>query len=842
MKVKKFLSILLVLTMLAGTIAGCGKKETEQSNKKPSQSSASTVSVTEIKKKYGETDEGKVLPLYNLDPNEPLAISLKYTPENEREVFSIHTDEKCLEASEVQLMWSASSYMPTGPKTYEVKPIMAPLSNSNTEGLWGNVSNYYIKFNYDITAEEAKKLDEPVIVPMSIKSPAEIPDVKYEVENGNFILKWKEVKGATSYKIYQRQVIKLLETTNVAPKGKEEAFVGNFPSLVAEVNSDTLLYSDWLSDGKDGMTKVESSDVNGGYVISRQNQGVNGEYYVTAVVDGKESLFSAGVSTTRLALPKEFASGTSLAFNTYESVDDLPKTVNLVYVDGTERSHGVTYEAKSGSANVTYKIDGTSMVGYVTVKENADEIKVEDAKPENTGGAVSAENNIPQNAPASVPTVNDGKTSAEDLKTEVADKNDTSDKDSTSVTDNKVDKDDVSVKDDEKNNVSENIDENTDAGVKDDSDKTEVTDKKEDTDTEAEGTEVEEKTIVEEQIENTEKVLKEANKETVEVSDDTVVNADNAAEEYLALCMVAGKTEISLSAFPEIQNWSILSDVFMKVMYQNPMILGVRSYGYDYGTMTLTLEYDYDASEMAKKQEEIKTEGKKIIGQIIEKNMTEEEKRRAIYDYLESNTTYDDAALESAEANNFMGVDDKYKDSFSTYGILVKKVGVCQSYAYAFDYLCELAGLECVVVTGAMYGFLPHAWNRVLIDGEWLITDVTNNETSTGVEDFMYENPDKVAEAFCYVEDDMYYRSDEAGKYKGASTEYSKYKDCMVENKDALYTYVKENVKVGEAIEFLVTYPEFNSDDVVSALRDAGVKEIGSSMIIGGYVWCEIVK
>ena len=61
------------------------------------------MTITQLKQKYGETDKGKILPLYNLDPNEQLAISLKYTPKNEREVFSIHTDEKCLKESEVAL-------------------------------------------------------------------------------------------------------------------------------------------------------------------------------------------------------------------------------------------------------------------------------------------------------------------------------------------------------------------------------------------------------------------------------------------------------------------------------------------------------------------------------------------------------------------------------------------------------------------------------------------------------------------------------------------------------------------------------------------------------------------
>lgn len=781
---KKALSLILTIILMLGMFAGCSSNQNNPTEgTKPNENGqtslhGSTLTITQLKQKYGETDKGKILPLYNLDPNEQLAISLKYTPDNERDVFSIHTDEKCLKESEVALLWSPSSYTSSGPKTYEVRPILAPLANSKTQGLWGNVSTYYIKFNYDINAETETKLDEPVIVPMSIKSPAEIPNVGYEVKDGNFTLTWTKVEGATSYKIYQRSVTKLFETTNIPPKGKEEAYIGNFPLLEAEVSADTLSYNDWMKDGNGGQSKLASENVIGGYITSYQNQSVNGEYYVTAVVDGKESLFSVGVATYGLSLPTEFAKGTSLLAHSYDSADDLPKTVNILYVDGTTKSHGVTYEAKAGSNAVTYRIDGTSIVGYVIVQSGAENIKTEDKASDEIGGFVEVENNIPQNAPTNVPTVNDGKTS---------------------------DKDIAPTPPDEKPDEAE-------------------------------------KTVVEQQVENTEKVLEEANKETVQVADGVVVNASSAAEEYLARSMMAGKEEISIAAFPEIQNWSILTDVLCEVVYQNPLILGVQQYGYDYGTMTLVVQYEYTVEEMVSRQNEIMEEGKKVIETIITQDMDDAAKRRAIYNYLEANTSYDDAALENAEKNNFQKVDDKYRDSFSTYGILVKKVGVCQSYAYTFDYLCELAGVECIMVTGDMLGYLPHAWNKVKIGNEWFVVDVTNNEKSLGVKDFMYENPDQIATAIGYFEDELFYTQDEKGKYVSSSTQYSKYKDCTLTTEAELEAYIKKNAKANTSLEFLATYDDFESDDVVKALQQTDVRELGDSMVLGGYVYFEIVK
>lgn len=801
MKTQKVASLILVCLLVFGMFAGCNQKAPAPSVQTPSQSenlpaekpatsTSSTVSVGELKNKYGESDAGKLLPMYNLDPHEPLVISLKYTPTNIKDVFSVHTDEKCLEASEVALMVSPSDYSSTGPKSYEVWPIMAPLSNSDTECLWGGVSNYFIKFNYDISAETETKLDKPVIVAFSIQSPAAIPNIGYTLENGCFTLTWTAVEGATAYRIYQRRVFgDLLVDSNIAPSGKEEAYSGEWPLLKKEVSADTLSFNDWLDTGEGGKTLTSTGDANLPYLIGHQNQGVNGEYYVTAVVDGKESLFSMGVNTANLDLPAEIDDEASFTF--FDTPADLPMSVAVRYVDGSVKPHRVFYESIGGD-EVKYTVENTDLVGCVYVRENAEHVQPDPQaqEPDSNSGFVAPENTTEQNAPADVPTINDGK------------------------------------------GVPEEPVETPTTPTEPSGDTTEPSEPP------AEHQEPE-KTITEQQVENTEKVLEEANQETVETPEGITVTASSAAEEYLAWALVAGKAEISLAAFPELQNWAVLTDVLNEVVYQNPMILGVRSYAYNYVTMTLAVEYDYSVEEMRQRQDEILAEGKKIIGSIITSDMDDAAKRRAIYDYLEANTTYDDAACDNAMENNFQGMDNNYRDSFSTYGILVKKVGVCQSYAYAFDYLCELAGVNCIVVTGDIMGYLPHAWNKVEVDGEWLSIDVTNNEKSLGVEDFMYENPDALAYAMGYIEDDLYYTVDD-DVYHSSNTALSRYKDCIIASTDELDTFIHKNANVGSTVEFLATYEGFESDDVISALAKAGIKELGNSIVIYGYVWFEV--
>ena len=59
------------------------------------------------------------------------------------------------------------------------------------------------------------------------------------------------------------------------------------------------------------------------------------------------------------------------------------------------------------------------------------------------------------------------------------------------------------------------------------------------------------------------------------------------------------------------------------------------------------------------------------------------------------------------------------------------KKGVCEDYSYLYKKMCDIAGLECIVVTGltkhlsAKVSNIGHAWNAVRIDGQWRLLDAT---------------------------------------------------------------------------------------------------------------------
>lgn len=130
--------------------------------------------------------------------------------------------------------------------------------------------------------------------------------------------------------------------------------------------------------------------------------------------------------------------------------------------------------------------------------------------------------------------------------------------------------------------------------------------------------------------------------------------------------------------------------------------------------------------------------------------------------------------LASAEANNFSELDPRYNDSFTTYGILVNKVGVCMSYSYVYQLFSDMVGLESIVVTGDLSG-MPHAWNKVKIDEDWLHIDVTNNENTSGIPYLLHYTNDETAKKLGFNLDNDFWLTSEIPMFAGRSNAYDPY-------------------------------------------------------------------
>jgi hypothetical protein len=118
------------------------------------------------------------------------------------------------------------------------------------------------------------------------------------------------------------------------------------------------------------------------------------------------------------------------------------------------------------------------------------------------------------------------------------------------------------------------------------------------------------------------------------------------------------------------------------------------------------------------------------------------DKARAIFIWITDNIAYDYKAFnkhkipkdihckssDDCDAKRAAS-DDRYIDQ-----VISKHKGVCQGYAMLFQKMCGYAGIQCSVVPGYVktepyelgkMGPLDHAWNAVVIDGNYYFLDAT---------------------------------------------------------------------------------------------------------------------
>ncbi len=258
-----------------------------------------------------------------------------------------------------------------------------------------------------------------------------------------------------------------------------------------------------------------------------------------------------------------------------------------------------------------------------------------------------------------------------------------------------------------------------------------------------------------------------------DLNTDIPVTANSALSEYIAIYLLNSAETIDLSQFSESMNTDIVIDAFFEAQYQNPLVMGIQDAGYDSENHILYVAYDDSPEETSSKREEVQQKASEIVSQIITDDMSDLEKETAINQYLCDNAEYDNSALENAEQYDFKQVDDEFLDSFTPYGVLVNGVGVCASYAGSFKILADEAGLESMVITGYLDGNLPHAWNRVKLDDQWVSLDVTNNDNDVvsnalmnvsdmGVNDVLVEDErfvldEKLYDYSCDTDDNEFY-------------------------------------------------------------------------------------
>ncbi|MDP9702100.1 hypothetical protein J2T16_005077 [Paenibacillus intestini] len=773
---KRLFFIMFALTLL---LAGCqsNNQESSPTDNKSTESKQGS-SILSLKEKYGTASEKAIMPMYNVAQDEEFTFKFKGDLRklnlSSDDVISVHTDIKALKASKVYALPEIND------GSVSIKPLSWGVLSSEameTKGSsgWGGAPIYYIRLNYDPDAENPTLLDQPLIIPFTVKSELPVPKLRYVIDKDRRLtLTWDKVEGATQYKIYKRiDRNRIFDPNNLALQGAENAYSESTPLVIATTTETT--FNDFMKDGRGGL------GIYNDIVTTHQNSGIQGEYYVTALGEGKESNFSNGIATAPLASQLPSALKEELYRDKLKSVNDLPQKITVEYNDGSLARETLVYDTANVEISpfnetvIPFHVKGTALKNYVRVEnvtqEDLDKL-TQQRVADSSNGFVEPKNNTPYVPAPDVPTIiNNNETTSKEATDQTASESGGDPSEETSTLDTES-----------------------------------------------------QQNLVDEQKSNTEQNVEQGNQEIVPepATGNDFMNADSALEEVLAKNMIAAQDSISLKAFPEAQNFTTLSDVVLKVMYQNPLILGVEGFEYNYGTLTLSIHYNETAADIQKKQNEIIAKGKDVVASIIKQGMSDDEKRKAIYDYLNDNAKYDDAALENAEQNNFKHVDAQFNDSFTTYGILVKGVGVCASYASVYKLLSDLSGLESIVVTGTSSG-VPHAWNKVKIGNEWLNVDATNNLTNSGIPYFLYNANDETAASQKTVADKDYWLDSELGLFKGESdaNDYYVQNDLEVDSISEYKSKAETHLKKGETSVILRFASPVDSDELMTAAGEA---------------------
>lgn len=148
-----------------------------------------------------------------------------------------------------------------------------------------------------------------------------------------------------------------------------------------------------------------------------------------------------------------------------------------------------------------------------------------------------------------------------------------------------------------------------------------------------------------------------------------------------------------------------------KLTFSAPHSDDALVYKYITGDKTGFTSSEASAERLAKSVSE-------FLNNYITDEMNEYEKELAIHDFLVQNVSY----------SNVKKKEGYRSPKYHSYGALVDHQAVCQGYSEAFELLCACCGLKCYVVTGSATndkGTSSHAWNMVLIDGNWYHVDVT---------------------------------------------------------------------------------------------------------------------
>lgn len=186
---------------------------------------------------------------------------------------------------------------------------------------------------------------------------------------------------------------------------------------------------------------------------------------------------------------------------------------------------------------------------------------------------------------------------------------------------------------------------------------------------------------------------------------------DNEKELYDAILEAASSMNFKIRVTEDVtmKTWA---KVFGMVYNQEPQLFWLNS-KVKVGRIYFN---EVDTDKIASMQKQIDTTVNKILSDASAKSTTYE-KLKVFHDYLVLNSTFE--KTEDTVAYNG-SIYNAFVQGSSGQGNIM-----CSGYAKAMQYLCDKAGIDCVVITGTNDAGSSHAWNKVKVEGEWYNLDAT---------------------------------------------------------------------------------------------------------------------
>jgi len=201
---------------------------------------------------------------------------------------------------------------------------------------------------------------------------------------------------------------------------------------------------------------------------------------------------------------------------------------------------------------------------------------------------------------------------------------------------------------------------------------------------------------------------------------------------YLARSLIAQEPEIDVTWIQASGRdvRAVVRDAMDEAMLQNPYAY-VNGWSMSIGTVQVRVQPDYTYSAAEAERRRVAT-ASAVAAIVATPEVAQAADARgkvtAIHDAVLRAATYDKAAGDAIASGVTSSESPQVAESQQAYGILVDGTAVCTGYAMTFQLLAQASGLQSVVVTGVATSGVTtggHAWNRVLVDGQWLVVDTT---------------------------------------------------------------------------------------------------------------------